>query len=130
MSLPSYPKISEGLNLGDLLKYEAPNLYSREQAHVAAGQKLSLGALVGKVTATDKLKELDPDAADGSEIAAGILGVDIDATLIDSTYGFYIARHAIVASAALKWPTGITALQKTAALKQLEARGILVRASA
>ncbi len=130
MSLPSYPKISEGLNLGDLLKYEAPNLYSREQALVAAGQKLALGTVLGEVTATEKLKELDPDAIDGTQLAMGILGVDVDATLMDSTYGFYIARDAIVASAALKWPTGITALQKAAALKQLEARGILVRTSA
>jgi len=43
------PAISETNNLGDLLKYEAPNLYSRDLATVAAGQNLVLGAIVGLV---------------------------------------------------------------------------------
>lgn len=46
------PVLQEPLNLGDLLKYEAPNLYSRERVTVAAGQSLPLGAVVGMVTAT------------------------------------------------------------------------------
>ena len=40
------PAITEGLNLGDLLKYEAPNLFSRDQVTVASGQTLPLGAVV------------------------------------------------------------------------------------
>ena len=43
---------SESMNLGDLLKYEAPNLYSRDRVTVVAGQTLPLGAVVGMVTAT------------------------------------------------------------------------------
>ena len=35
------PALAEPLNLGDLLKYEAPNLYSRDQVTVAAGQNLA-----------------------------------------------------------------------------------------
>ncbi len=54
------PVITEGLNLGDLLKYEAPNLYSRDQVTVGAGQNLPLGAVVGLVTATGKVKQIDP----------------------------------------------------------------------
>ena len=42
--------------LGDLLKYEAPNLYSRETDTVAAGQKLALGTVVGRDTTSSKLK--------------------------------------------------------------------------
>ena len=34
-------------NLGDLLKFEAPSLYSREEITVAQGQNLTLGTLVG-----------------------------------------------------------------------------------
>lgn len=130
MTHPSYPKIVQGPNLGDLLKYETPNLYSREQANVAAGQNLVLGTVVGKLTSNEKLVALDPDAHDGSEIAAGVLGVDIDATLIDNNYGFYIARDAIVASVAVVWPAGITAAQKATAKDQLQTLGILIRQSA
>ena len=45
------PVITEGLNLGDLLKYEAPNLYSRDRITVASGQNLPLGTVLGIVTA-------------------------------------------------------------------------------
>ena len=55
------PTVSQPKNLGDLLKYEAPNLYSRDQDTVAAAQNLSLGTVVGRETATAKLKTLDPD---------------------------------------------------------------------
>ena len=130
MTHPSFPKIVEGNTLGDLLKYETPNLYSREQVDIAAGQKLVLGSVLGKLTASGQQVMLDPDAHDGSEVAAGVLGVDVDATLIDNNYGFYIARDAILASVAVVWPTGITAAQKATAKDQLEALGILIRQSA
>jgi hypothetical protein len=121
------PTLTQAPNLGDLLKYEAPNLYSREQATVAAGQTLPLGAVVGRVTATGKLAALDPNATDGTEVAAGVLGNAVDATLIDREDAILIARHAIVARQALIWPTGLTAAQRAAAFAQLEARGVLVR---
>ena len=121
------PTLTQAPNLGDLLKYEAPNLYSREQATVAAGQNLPLGAVVGRMTATGKLAALDPSATDGTEVAAGVLGNAVDATLIDREDAILIARHAIVARQALVWPAGLTAAQRAAAIAQLEARGILVR---
>ncbi|TCS71987.1 bacteriophage lambda head decoration protein D [Sulfuritortus calidifontis] len=124
------PTLTQAPTLGDLLKYEAPNLYSRERSTVAAGQYLPLGAVVGRMAATGKLKALDPSAADGTEVAAGVLGNAVDATLIDREDAILIARHAIVARGALVWPAGITAAQKAAAIAQLEARGILVRDSA
>ena len=37
------PVLHEPVNLADLLKYEAPNLYSRDEVVVAAGQTLALG---------------------------------------------------------------------------------------
>lgn len=124
------PTLTQAPNLGDLLKYEAPNLYSRERATVAAGQNLPLGAVVGRVTATSKLKVLDPAAGDGSEVAVGVLALAVDATLIDREDAILIARHAIVARNALVWPAGITTAQQLAAIAQLEARGIVVRDSA
>jgi hypothetical protein len=124
------PTLTQAPNLGDLLKYEAPNLYSREQATVAAGQNLPLGAVVGRETATAKLKALDPAAGDGSDVAVGVLALAVDATLIDREDAILIARHAIVARNALVWPAGITTAQQLAAIAQLEARGIVVRDSA
>lgn len=121
------PVITEGKNLGDLLKYEAPNLYSRDQVTVGAGQNLPLGTVVGLVTATGKLKQIDPSATDGSQYAAGVLMQAVDATLIDREDGLMLARHAIVADHALAWPAAITAAEKLAAILQLKSLGILVR---
>jgi hypothetical protein len=119
--------ITEGLNLGDLLKYEAPNLYSREQVTVVAGQNLELGAVVGRITATAKFKVFDPAATDGSELPAGILLGACDATLIDRDDALLLARHGMVASNAVVWPAGITVEQKTTALAQMSSLGVLFR---
>ena len=119
--------LAEPLNLGDLLKYEAPNLYSRDRVTVAAGQNLGLGTVVGIETATGKVKVIDPAATDGSEVAVGVLATSVDASLIDREDGILIARHAVVADHALTWPAGITPLDKAAAIAQLKAAGVLVR---
>lgn len=124
------PAITQSKNLGDLLKYEAPNLYSRDAATIAAGQNLQLGTVLGRKTADGKLYALAPAAADGTEMAAAVLAVDTDATLIDRDDAVVVVRHAIVTRGALIWPAGITALQKAAAEAQLVAIGILVRESA
>ena len=122
--------IHEPLNLGDLLKYEEGLHYSREQNTVAVGQNLELGAVVGRVTATGKLKRLDPAATDGTEDVAGILLGACDASLIERDDALLLARHAIVASHAVVWPAAITPEQKAAATAALETRGILIRQSA
>ena len=121
------PAIHETLNLGDLLKYEASHLYSRDQVTVLAGEVLPLGAVVGQVSATGKVKALDPAASDGSEVVCGVLIAPQDALSGDQTDGLMISRHAIVADHALTWPAGITDSQKAIALSQLKALGILVR---
>ena len=121
------PEIKEALNLGDLLKYEAPNLYSRDRVTIAAGQTLPLGAVLGMVTATGKIKQIDPSAAAGSQYAAGVLMQAADAYLADRDDGLMVARHAIVSDHALSWPTGIAQSERQAAIAQLKALGVLVR---
>jgi len=120
------PVITESANLGDLLKYEAPSLYSRDAVTVASGQNLVLGTVVGIKTADGKVHALDPAATDGVENAAGVLLQAVDATGADAQ-GVMIARHAVVSDNVLVWPAGITAGQQTAAINQLKDRGLLVR---
>jgi hypothetical protein len=118
---------TESMNLGDLLKYEAPNLYSRDRVTVASGQNLPLGAVVGMVTATGKVKQIDPSATDGTQLAAGVLMQACDAALAERSDGLIVARHAIVSDHALQWPTGITTGEQQAAVAQLKSLGVLVR---
>lgn len=118
---------TEARNLGDLLKFEAPNLYSRDRVTVAAGQNLPLGTVLGIVTASGKYKQIDPSAEDGTQVAAGVLLQGCDATLADLDNGLVVARHAIVSDHALQWPEAITAAEKASAIAQLKALGVLVR---
>ena len=119
--------ITNYLTLGDLLKYEEENLYSRNQVTVVSGQNLKLGTVIGRVSATQKVKALDPSATDGSEVAAGVVLQSIDASAAEKTNGLIVSRQAIVADHALVWPVAITTEEKTAAIAQLEAIGVLVR---
>ncbi|MGV0962008.1 MAG: head decoration protein [Limnohabitans sp.] len=119
--------ITNDLTLGDLLKYEEENLYSRDQVTVVSGQNLKLGTVIGRVSATQKIKALDPSATDGSEVAAGVVLQSIDASAAEKNNGLIVSRQAIVADHALIWPAVITTEEKTAAIAQLEAIGILVR---
>lgn len=121
------PETKESLNLGDLLKYEAPNLYSRDRVTVPAGQHLHLGTVVGQVTSTLHIKPIDPSATDGSQYAAGVMMQSMDALAADRDNGLMIARHAIVANHALSWPAAMTQVERQAATQQLKALGILVR---
>ncbi len=124
------PFQTQANTLGDVLKYEeATGRYSRNLETVAAGQNLAIGTVMARKSSDRKLYALNPAASDGTETAIGVLIGEADATLIDIP-ALLAARHAIVASATLIWPAGITPEQKTLAIDQLETRGILVRTSA
>jgi hypothetical protein len=122
--------ITETNNLGDLLKYEAPNRYSRDVATIAAGQNLPLGTVLGRNASDGKHYAIDPAATDGTETAVAVLAVDTDDTHTDRTDAVLITRHAIVAKTALVWPIALTGEQRTAYEQQLAERGVLVRPSA
>lgn len=123
--------INQALNLGDLIKYEEDSLnYSRDVVTVEAGQNLPLGCIVGRVTTTGKVKQIDPGAEDGSHLPVGILLGDVDATLIDREDALMLARHGVVASKAVVWPVEISNAQQAAITSQLASLGILIRQSA
>lgn len=121
--------LTEPARLGDILKYEADQLYSREEITIASGQNLPIGTVVGRVSADGKVVQFDPAASDGSETPVGILCESINATAAD-TLSWIAARHAIVSEDALVWPEGITAGQLSSATDTLKNLGILVRKGA
>ena len=121
------PVLHEPMTLGDLLKYEAPNLYSRDEVVVGAGQTLALGAVVGRVTATREIVALDPTASDGRETVAGVLIEAVTTSATERRRSVIVGRHAIVFGGALVLPTSLTSEQTAAALAQLAALGVLVR---
>ncbi len=118
--------ITEQNNLGDILKYEASSLYSREQITVAKGQNIKLGAVVAKKTEDGFIRVLNPAGTDGTQIAIGVITSDVN-NKDEDTKAVIITRGAILADHAVVWPANITEEQKAEAIKQLEARGVIIR---
>ena len=77
------PVQTESNSLGDWLKFEEDNLYSRDEVTVASGQNLATGTVIGVITTSGKVTQLAPAASDGSETAAGVLLHPVDASTAD-----------------------------------------------
>lgn len=106
--------ITEGNNLGDLLKYEVSSLYSRDQITVAKGQNLKLGTVVG-LDKDSVIKVIYPTATDGTQTAIGLIISDVNAK--ENTKAVIITRIAMLADHAVVWPANITEEQEAAAIK-------------
>lgn len=78
------------------------------------------------VSGDGKYRALNPSATDGSETAAGVLVDDVDASAADKS-GVALVRQALVKDTGLVWPNGITTPQRTQALADLAALGIVAR---
>lgn len=78
-----------------------------------------------------KYDQLDPAASNGSEVAAAVLLKAVDATSADVTDALLLERGPCgVSDAALVWPVGISAGNKSAAIAQLKGLGINVQKGA
>lgn len=113
--------------VGDIVKDEGDNRYSRDEDVLASGSGVvRLGTVLGKVTSSGKFAPLDPAASDGTKVAAAIILETADATSEDRTV-VNLKRRAQVILQELIWPDGATVSQKTKALAELEALGIVAR---
>ena len=108
----------EDTHAGEFLVSQGPGNVSRENITVLSGQNLKAGAVLGLITVSQKYRELQPGATDGSEVAAGVLYDAVDASLAD-TLGVAVVRLAEVNAREIVWPAGITAPQKTVAIAEL-----------
>ncbi|TAL09909.1 MAG: head decoration protein, partial [Chloroflexota bacterium] len=73
-----------------------------------------------------KVRAIDFSSTVGADKAAGILYGPVDASAADAR-GVAHVRDAVVIAVKLIWPAGATSDQKTAALAQLKAQGIIAR---
>ena len=92
-------------------------------ANFVAGDFFTITVALG----TEKEKELNPSASDGSDVPSGILYDAVDASAAD-VEGVKVARDAEVNGAEITWPSGITAQEKTDAIASLRDNlGIIIR---
>lgn len=125
---------TDGKRFSALVKheYEPQTKVCREAIVINdAAATLTVGAVLGKVTATGKYKLSTSAAVDGSQVPAAVLiadslGFSHDVTLVAATDTKVLALvrgPVILADAALQYGTGMTLAVTTAAFKAL---GMLV----
>lgn len=119
---------------GDVLKYEVNPNFNRETVTLLEGTNYPVGAVLGRITASDKYR-LSPAAEvvgnEGAETAAAVLLYAVDASATDAI-GVVVARGpAIVSKAALVFDATVDDAPKIATKHgQLAALGIVPRDTA
>lgn len=117
--------------MGDVLKYELNPNFTRETVTLLAGTNYPVGAVLGRITASGKMKLSTATGTDGAQNAAAVLLYDVDATAADATGIVVMRGPAIVSKAALLFDASIDDAAKTAAKHaQLTALGIVPRDAA
>lgn len=120
--------LTESNYAGDVVLFEEDNRYSREAVTIASGADLTVGAVLGKITASGKYAHNNPAAADGSQTAVAVLLEDADAAAADVT-AVVLVRHAKVRRAGLNYHANIdTVGERDTAIGQLAAVGIIADA--
>jgi len=113
-------------DLGDLLLVQVSPGWTKDRITLLGGTNYALGQVLANVAG--KYQALDPAGADPANKAVAVLAEHIDATAGD-TPAVVIARGAVLARPELVWPPDITEPQKAAALDDLNAQGIVARAT-
>lgn len=75
----------------------------------------------------EEVKAFDPNAADGSQVAAAINFAPVVTDAVTRKKATFVTRNAEVRASDLTWPVGITAAQQAAAIEQLRGAGIILR---
>jgi hypothetical protein len=102
-----------------VVKWMEP-LYSTEDVTLGPlVAPLDTGTVLGQITATGQWVPLAPAAADGSQVAAGVLLEAMPINASPTLHVPVIVRQAVVQASGLIWPAGITAPQIATATGQL-----------
>ncbi len=117
--------LTEGNYLGDLIRYEADNRYSREEITIASGADLKKGAVLGKITASGKYVLSAPGVSDGSQTPAAVLITDALAASADVKAVALVREAKLNRSALIYHATINDATKRGTAVAALKAVGIV-----
>jgi hypothetical protein len=113
---------------GRYIVSEANGYRSRATIVIVNGQNLKDGAVLGKISSGGKYAAYDNGAGDGTEVAAGILYGACDASGGDQAAVAHV-RDCEVNEGELIWDSGQDANDKAAAVVDLTAAHVIIRAS-
>ena len=125
------PILTQPPSMGDVLKYELNPNFTRETVTLLAGTNYRVGAVLGRITASGKMKLSTATGTDGAQNAAAVLLYDVEARAADATGIVVLRGPALVSKAALVFDASVDDTAKTAAKHaQLIALGIIPRDAA
>lgn len=120
------PVFQEPVHAGEHLVSEANGNRSRSVVSVSGGNYSAATVLGQEAAGNQEYKQLDPDAADGTEVAKAVLFAPTDAST-GAVAATVHDRDCEVNGLVLVWPDGILEAEKTAAIDQLKTVGVIVR---
>ena len=114
--------------MGDVLKYDLNPNFTRETVTLLTGTNYRVGAVLGRITASGKMKLSTATGSDGAQNAAAVLLYATDATAADAMGIVVVRGPVIVSKAALVFDASVDDAIKTSAKHaQLTALGIIPR---
>lgn len=119
--------LNESSHPGEFLLNEFDPNHEHDVITLASGQDLKGGAVLGKITSGGKFAAYDNAAMDGTEVAAGILWEDTDASAGDVDCAAVVRGPALVKKPELKWADDQDATAQAAGIVDLAAIGIVAR---
>lgn len=119
MAVSTIPK-----KIGDAIKWELgiEAEYARDKVTIISGQNLTIGTVLGKITASGKYTQYAPGASNGSQTIAAILLEDSDASDGDLTNRLVLDGPAVVVYDELVWPSDVVEATAIAGLKSIGIR--------
>ena len=119
--------LTEGRHAAECVLSEATRSRSRENVTIDESQTILAGQVLAIVTASGEYAAYDEDGVDGTENAAGIALYAITTGAGAPMPTAILRRDAEVNGNIIVWPSSTDAGEKTAAIVQLAALGIIVR---
>lgn len=118
----------KGPTEGDILKFDLDKNYTREVVTLKAGTDYKIGSVLGQITADGKYELSPATGSTGSQTAAGILVLPVDATAGDRR-GLIVKRGPVIVSPAdLVFAASVDDdAEKATKIAQLVLLGIVVR---
>ena len=117
--------VTAPIRTGEYIVGEEPDYRSRDVAIISGGD-YAPGTVLGKITGSGKLTQVNPSASDGSQSAVAVLYQAAKASAADVRRTVH-SRDCSVNGNLLIYPAGATTNQKQTIVNQLTALGIIVR---
>ncbi len=118
--------VTEPKTVSDVVKFDLQD-YSRKTVTIASGNGIiSIGQVLGQITASGKYALYDDAAIDGTEVAEVVSRVKVDSTAADVTGVPVQARISTVILGELVFDAGQNQAAQDAGIVDLEAAGFKV----